>query len=102
MVQTRHYEIDRKEREELIQKIGIGKPIIRFKWDRGHKDGPEIHVITDTAMILIYNAITGRHCTTLIARPGQIKRYFDKIGKKAPLYLLDLAYEHQRMGYNNR
>ena len=102
MVQTRHYELERKEREALIQQIGVGKPVAKFKWDRGHKDGPEIHVITDTAMIIIYNAITNRHCTTLIARPGQIRRYYEMVGKTAPKYLVDLAYEHQKMGYNKR
>ena len=35
MVQTRHYEMDRKEREELIQKIGIGQ--IKFKTDSMEK-----------------------------------------------------------------
>ena len=37
--------------------------------------------------------------TQLIARPGQIRRYFNE-NEIIPTELLDLAREHQKMAYN--
>ena len=101
MEKTSHYKNERSSREKFIRDvIGYGNVIEKFYWDRGHKDGPEIHCITDTGIIIIYNAITNRLVTTLIARPAQINRYYEKEGRVAPQSLLDLAAEHQEKGYN--
>lgn len=80
--------------------IGIGNPVRKFYIDRGHKDGPEIHIVTTTGIIAIFNAITSRFITALIARPGQIQRYYDAEHIVCPKYLLDLALEHQKAGFN--
>ena len=100
-MKTEHYRTQRGLRERFIQdKIGYGDIVETFYWDRGHPDGPENHVLTSTGIILIYNAITNRLVTTLIARPGQIRRYYERENREPPLELLKIAKEHQDMGYN--
>jgi hypothetical protein len=94
-----HYDADRNDRQYYIDLLGgDGNIITKFYVDRNHADGPEIHCITDNAIIIIYNALTNKLVTKLIARPGQIKRYYK--GTYPPKYLLDLAYEHLLGGYN--
>ena len=102
MINTMHNEYDRCDREYFIKnKIGFGEIIDKFWWDKGHKNGPEIHNITSTGLIIIQNANKEKHITTLIARPNQIKRYYDWSGEVAPNWLLDIAYQHMTLGYNN-
>jgi hypothetical protein len=96
---SKHYVKDRVERERLIKTIGIGKEVATFKVDKGHPNGPELHTITSTGIIIIRNARTHKLVTKLIARPNQIRRYFDKeteIVKK----LILIAEIHQKRGYN--
>jgi len=100
METTNHWN-SRNDRLAFIQKeIGIGKPVKTFKWDKGHPNGPELHTITDTGIIIIRNALTNKLVTTLIARPGQIKRYYDKLKTEVPEFIMKLAYEHEQKGYN--
>ena len=93
-----HYTADRIDRENLIAEIGEGNICASFIVDRGHKNGPEKHCITDNAIIIIYNAITEKMVTKLIARPGQIRRYYPD--GDAPEYLVQIAREHTYAGYN--
>lgn len=95
---SRHYSTDRQERENLIKQIGMGKVIKVVTLDRGHKNGAEIHKISDTGIVTIYNERTGKLITKIIARPGQIKRYWEN--ENAPKYLVNLAYEHTVKNYN--
>ena len=95
---SKHYEKERREREELIEMIGIGKVVDIFIIDRGHKNGPERHELTDTGIIIIYNDFTNKLITKLIARPGQIKRYYKY--EKAPKKLIEQAIKYVEMGYN--
>ena len=100
---TYHYKEERTNRKQIIKSIGgygkplfvDGKPCI-FYVDRGHKDGPEYHVITDNAIILIYNAWDYELVTALIARPGQLKRY----GVWIPQWILSKAEEHKQKKLN--
>lgn len=96
---SKHYNMDRQRREDLIQKIGYGTTIKTVVVDRGHKNGPEIHKISDTGIITIYNERTKKLVTKLIARPGQIKRYY-KENEIIPKNLLQIAKEHQKMAFN--
>lgn len=98
MRKSYHYNKERAEREQHIKEIGYGKPIARFIVDRGHENGPEIHEITDTVIINIYNERTKKLVTKLIARPGQIKRYFTD--RKAPQELVNRAKQNTALGYN--
>lgn len=92
---SRHYNRDRIIREKLIKEIGLGKEIATVRVDRGHKDGAELHTITTTGIIIIRNERTHKMVTKLIARPNQIKRY--GINDKK---VLEIAREHQTLGYN--
>lgn len=101
MVLSAHYKT-RKYRIELINEIGLGRIVRTVFWDRHHPDGPEIHTISSTGIVTIYNALTGKLITQLIARPAQLRRYYDGAIDCAicPQYLLDLAQEHKYMKYN--
>ena len=96
---SRHYNSERVAREMLIKKIGIGSEVATFKVDKGHPNGPELHTITTTGIIIIRNARTKKLVTKLIARPGQITRYFDK-ETDTVRKLVEIAKIHQSMGYN--
>lgn len=97
---SKHYINDRQARHELIQQIGYGKPVDRFVVDKGHTNGAEIHIITSTGLILIYNQRTNKFVTALIARPAQIARYYNNNDKVMPEDVYKLAAEHQKLGYN--
>lgn len=100
---SNHYACERAEREARIERMegGDGKEVARFFVDRHHPDGPEVHVITDNAIIVIYNAFSGKLITKLVARPGQISRYYEAKGLATPQYLLDIARVHKERGWNN-
>lgn len=93
-----HYTTERKAREILIQYIGYGQIIKEVEIDRGHKNGAEIHKISDTGIITIYNKTSGKMITKLIARPGQLKKYFQN--EDLPIYLLEIAITHTKQGFN--
>lgn len=94
---SKHYSEDRQVRENIIVNvIGIGSVVTEKVVDKGHRNGPEIHQITTTGIIIVRNQRTYKMVTKMIARPGQLKRYFDDVPKD----LLRLAMYHQRMGYN--
>lgn len=102
MKNTKHFSLDRNDRNDFIKKyIGYGNIIKTFTVDRGHKDGAEWHTVTSTGLIIVQNARTHRLVTILIARPNQIKRLYENKGLTAPGYLMDLARKHQEYGYNN-
>lgn len=73
---------------------GIGEVETGFLADKHHAHGIEEHIITTEAFIIVRNHRTGRFVTPLVARPGQIKRYYRALGKTAPKWLLDKAYHN--------
>lgn len=91
-----HYQNDRLIREHMIQYIGQGTVVRTVRWDRGHPNGAEIHKITDTGIIIIFNERTGKLITKIIARPNQIRRYWEE--GKAPQAIVNKAIEHVRNG----
>ena len=103
MTVSNHYIRSRRHRERIINKRinGDGEIIDSFIIDKGHKNGKEIHSVTNTGLIIITNFNTGKMITKLIARPNQIKRYYVDNDKNPPKWLLDLAKWHTLMGYNN-
>ena len=98
-MESKHWIRDRKERNDLINSIGYGAIIKEKIVDRGHKNGAEVHKVTDTGLILIYNQISGKFITALIARVNQIKRYYSE-DEVIPERVLALAREHTLKGYN--
>ena len=100
--QTNHYKYKRYKREKFINKhlYGDGNVVDSFVVDRGHPMGEEVHCITDHAVIVILNKNSGKLCTKLLARKNQIKRLYQGVGRQPPRWLLKLAMEHERLGYN--
>lgn len=103
--QTNHYKNERYKREKFIQEClgGDGRVIDTFVIDKGHKDGLEVHQITDNGIIIIYNALSGKLVSKLVSRPQQIKRYYELTGRPPPFEyddILRLAKERQILGYN--
>ena len=96
---SKYYVKDRIEREKLIKEIGIGKEIATFRVDKGRSDEAELHTITSTGIIIIRNEKTHKLVTKLIARPNQIKKYFDKDTEMVKKLIL-VAEAHQKRGYN--
>ena len=103
---SNHYKNKRCGREEFINKYlhDDGNIIDGFIVDKGHKDGAEVHSITDNGIIIVHNLISGKLVTKLIARPQQIKRYYESTGREHPpeyKRILELARWHNILGYNN-
>ncbi len=96
---SKHWTEDRKERAKLIERIGLGNIIKEVEVDRHHKNGPEIHKLSDTGIITVFNKRTKKMVTQLIARPGQIRRYYNE-NETIPTELIKIAREHQKMNFN--
>lgn len=90
---SRHYENDRIIREKVIQKLPKGYTVKEVEWDRGHKNGAEIHRILSNGVVEIYNKNTKILCTKIIATPNQIRRYF--VNGQAPWWLIDRAIKNK-------
>ena len=98
---SKHYIKIRNKREIFIRKhITDGNAIDKFVINKEHKDGKEIHSITDTGLVIIHNQKSGKLITKLIARPQQIIRYYNGINKEPPNQVLILAQWHQDLHYN--
>ena len=100
---SRHYENKRAHREKFIDEYlgGDGKIVDSFIVDKRHPMGAEIHEVRDNGLIIIFNKNSGKLCTKLLARKNQIQRLYQGVGKQAPKWLLELAEEHEKLGYNN-
>lgn len=96
-----HYKRDRRYREKVIQTIGEGTVIKVMTVDRGHPKGPEIHELSNTGIITVWNFNHTKVITKLVARPGQVKRYY-KDTETAPTELVMLAKEHLKLHYNRQ
>lgn len=102
---TKHYKNQRYKREKFIYKHlhDDGHIVDGFVVDKGHKNGLEVHSITDNGIIIIHNLNSGALITKLIARPQQIKRYYESTGREPPKEyerILELAKLYQSLGYN--
>lgn len=102
---SKHYQSQRSEREKFIDEHFKDDYIVdEFIVDKGHPHGAERHCITNNGIIIVYNANSGKFCTKLLARPQQIKRYYENSGREPPAEyknILKLALEHTILGYNN-
>lgn len=100
---TKHYKTQRYKREKFINEhIGDGYIVDGFVVDKGHPNGVEVHSITENAIIIVHNYRTGKLVTKLLARPQQIKRYYESTGRKHPPEyedILELAFQHSMLGY---
>lgn len=97
---TAHWSVDRSERSEAYNLRTKGDPVYSFIVDTGHRNGNEIHTITDRGYIVIQNEASKKVITVLAARPQQIERYWTNQGLELPhddLYF-DLILKYA--GYN--
>lgn len=102
--ESKHLFYDRKARDDFVHKYDLtNKNIMNvFCVDKGHQDGIELHVIYKSGIIKIINPVNRRVVTYLVARPQQIKRYYEKCRLKVDYdkSVLDLAYHHLQQGLN--
>ena len=103
---SKHYSKKRARRERLINKHinGDGCMVDGFIVDRGHKNGAEVHSITENGIIIIHNLTSGKLVTKFAARPNQIKRYYESTGREPPIgykNILYLAKWHESLHYND-
>ena len=103
LVNTIHNQKDRNERNHKIQTIlgGYGNALASFIVDTQHPNGNELHTITDNGIVVIQNQRTKKLITTLIARPAQIKRYYEQTIPSDIYKVISKAREHEIKGYNN-
>lgn len=89
-----------KNRMTYVGDVASMHFIDAFDVDRGHVNGPEIHLITLNGYIVIINARSFKVCTILIARPQQIRRYYQATNKQIPELLILLAKKNEKMRLN--
>ena len=78
-----HFHRDRHER--IIRQCLV---------DTGHRAGCEVHVLTSTGIVFVFNAHSRKLITVLVARPGQVARYYEPFGEDVPDWLMNRAYEN--------
>ncbi len=99
---------DRNNRLETVLKIENKQMKIdkSFLVDKGHKDGQEVHIVTENGIIFIYNFMKLFTCsqnalvTILIARPNQIERLYTACNLTPNQEILNKCFEHQKQGLN--
>lgn len=97
---TMHYALERQNRFQYIKEhIGFGKIRDEFEVDNNHPNGVEIHKITSTAIVLVFNKRTEKLVTVFVAKPNRIKRYYMSVGREAPQDIIDKAIENRDKGY---
>lgn len=89
-----------KKRLSYVGDVASMHFVDAFDVDRGHINGPEIHLITLNGYIVIINARSFKVCTILIARPQQIRRYYQAVKKEVPELLITLAKKNERKNLN--
>lgn len=71
---TVHALRDRGERLALLNK-NKGACIGIYLIDKGHENGLEIHILYNTARVLVCNDVSGLVCTGLFLAPHHLGRY---------------------------
>jgi hypothetical protein len=105
LTKERQYRIDRAI--ELNKgKDGRQSKICKvFLVDKGHKDGKELHCVTEKGIIFILNEQKYLHnkngfITIFFARPNQVKRLYEEIGESAPESIVKYCVMNQRNHIN--
>lgn len=100
---------ERNKRVKRALEIDCGAEFVgAFIVDRGHKNGREIHVISENGIIWVFNESKYKRgekalITVLIGRPNQVKRYWDMCGECVSVELervLDKCVKWVRLGWN--
>ena len=96
---------DKERHDEIFKSIelnGDAKINAVFLVDKEHKNGLEIHVITEAAIIFIINYKTRKLITTKNARVGQLEQYYAPCGLVCPQSIIDKAQNNFESGNNLR
>lgn len=101
-----HAREDRVARFELVSKLDPNPTIDKaFIVDRGHRNGKEIHCVSEKGIIYIlnlrkylkdYNSLV----TVMIARPRQVTRLYEACDLSASESIINTCRYNQQMGYN--
>lgn len=104
---TSHALYKRKNRLSKVLELDKEPKIDKvFLVDRGHKEGQELHCVSQEGIIYIYNFIKlymeTEDCfvTALIARPNQVKRLYEECKLNVNQQIIDRCYEHQKLKFN--
>lgn len=107
MSNTKHFANDMASRQYVVEHLigGFGNVVLTNVIDRGHKNGPERFELTDNGIINVYNDITDRRITILIARVGQLYSRFGGLFEGLPVAVQNSikakCREWEIRGYNN-
>lgn len=94
IAETEHFTGERLDRHmRIVEDCGQGHQVCSFIVDKGHKHGHELHTLYSNGVIIVRNAKTKRVITELIAREGQIRRYFDAMNSGIPIEVYPLIYK---------
>jgi hypothetical protein len=84
----------------------LGRMLDAFIVDKSHPNGDELHVITTSGYIMIFNEKSERFITVLHARPMQLKRYYMSLHEQIPDTILVLCDQNlslnQELNLNNK
>ena len=100
---TQHL-IDRLERLKIYRDDEVF--LHGFIVDKQHKNGLEVHIISENGLIYIFNLHTRKFITVLNGRPQQIKRYFQqldlKIDRKTYKAISIASFNNDKFDFNNK
>lgn len=98
-----HFHDERQSRLACIHRnVGFGHVVRQCIVDTGHPAGYEAHVLTSTGVVMVFNVRTKKLVTMLVARHGQVERYYRPFGEKVPEELMARAYENTCVHHWNR
>lgn len=96
-MQSKHYK-NKKERNDLIAKIGEGKVVFTIERERRNHRMARFE-ITTTALVKVWATDAEDFMITqYFARPQQLREIFQEI--RIPKEILKMAIEHKRTGIN--
>lgn len=108
---TDHITVQRQNRINIAYDVnkrddGSQAPIDSvFLVDKGHKNGKELHCVTENGVIYILNQMKfNQHnsglITILFARPNQVKRLYDACGLEMPPGIMEKCLNNQKAELN--
>ena len=74
MIKTNHFKEERQTRANILEELkapilSVNGKLCIFIVDKGHKNGKEIHVITENGVINIYNYNSKKYVSHVIRLP---------------------------------
>lgn len=94
---TKH--MSESHRVDLARFIS-GEIVDTFFVDKGHKDGAELHCVSENGVIWVLNERKCCLVTVLFGRPNQVKRLYKACGMWYPQELIERCIENQMCGLN--